>query len=219
MVCSPSLDSLTPFRPARQPGPRSKSRKRTPPYGNGFATFLVPDAPPDRSGGNPRRARANGRRSQTRAEKPTERRSQTVGQIDRAEQTTADKNTVRLGDQAAGILRVEEVEHIARQEAIEGGIRHDQSWRAARLSNFCTSLPGCKPTGRQFDHSGANVQTKTLWSPITRSYTTHRGGPTRRFAEFDPKRSHPAVRRQADGRSVRVRLTDGHRPAGCEPSY
>ena len=53
---------LTSIRAVRQPGPRSKSRKRPPPNGAGFAIFPVPDALPNGSGGNPRRAWTSGRR-------------------------------------------------------------------------------------------------------------------------------------------------------------
>jgi hypothetical protein len=51
----------------------ASARKRPPPNGAGFAIFPVPDALPNGSGGNPRRAWASGRRSMSRAGKRTEK--------------------------------------------------------------------------------------------------------------------------------------------------
>ncbi len=87
------------------------------------------------------------------------KRSRPVGQVDCTEETTGDQNPVCPGDQAAGIHRAEQLEHIGRQEAVEGGIGHRETWSAIRLSHLCTILPRLQPPGRQSDHGPADVQT------------------------------------------------------------
>ena len=82
-----------------------------------------------------------------------------MSHVDRAEQTTRYQSPVRLGDQAEGEFRFEQVEDISRNEAVNGSIGHWENRSATRLSHLCTILPRLQPLGRQADHGHADIQT------------------------------------------------------------